>query len=134
MAVNIGELERSDSSVSTPYTDSCEHVSSFQPRSRPSSWSCTYLIRIPAALDIWVQFRDELCQALGPRLAQTALVQEEVDAQVGLGHFGLVIDGEATDAWRGVSYQYTVAAKLGFSHSTWQYEVLQSLCAHGPRP
>jgi hypothetical protein len=77
MAVNNGELERSESSVFTPYTDHVS-ISSLQPRPKPNSWFCTYLARIPAAFDIRVQFRDELCQALGPRFAQAALVQEEV--------------------------------------------------------
>jgi hypothetical protein len=102
MAVNNGELERSESSVFTPYTDHVS-ISSLQSRPKLNSWSCAYLVRIPAAFDIRVQLRDERCQTLGPRLAQAALVQEEVHTQVGLANLGLVVDGEATDAWRGVS-------------------------------
>jgi hypothetical protein len=96
MTVNTGEPVRSESSVVMLYID---HVSTQRPAEPISS---TYLIGIPGALDIWVELQNELGQALGPGPPKAALVEEKVDTQVGLADFGLVVDGEAADAWSGV--------------------------------
>jgi hypothetical protein len=58
----------------------------------------SYLIRVPGALHIRVQFPDELRETARPRLAQTTVIQEEVDPEVGLGHLGLIVNGEAANA------------------------------------
>jgi len=50
-----------------------------------SSKMLAYLVFwIRRALDLGVQFEQVLRDALGPGLAKIAVVQEEVDAQVGL--------------------------------------------------
>jgi hypothetical protein len=52
----------------------------------------------PVSLDLRVEFDEQVDAGLGPRLAQAAPVEEEIDAQVLLGHHRVICYGEPADA------------------------------------
>ena len=55
---------------------------------------------MPVALNLRIELQQQLGAALSPRLAETGLIQEEVDAQVCLINDCVIVYREPSDAWQ----------------------------------
>ncbi len=98
-----------------------------QAATKPGLRRAPYLVlRLPIALNLRVELQKQLHATLSPRLTDRALVQEEVDAKIGLLDDGLVEDGELADAWTVLAHARGQLAQL----LTWKDEILESLHPH----